>query len=39
MFGRKTKRYYEISKQQFEELQKFYRTLGYTEEQVKKLSE
>lgn len=39
MFGRKTKRYYEMSKQQFEELQQFYRTLGYTEEQVKKLSE
>lgn len=39
MFGKKSKQYYEMSKQQFEELQQFYRTLGYTEEQVKKLSQ
>ena len=39
MFGRKAKRYYEMSRQQFEELQHFYETLGYDKSQVKKLSE
>lgn len=38
MFGNKTKAYYEMSKEQFEELKRFYETLGYNEKQVKALT-
>lgn len=38
MFGKKSKQYYEMSKEQFEEIRQFYITLGYTGQQADKLS-
>ncbi len=38
MFGKKSKQYYAMSKEQFEEMKCFYETLGYSEKQVKALT-
>lgn len=37
MFGGKVTTYYRMSEEQFEEMKKFYETLGYNKKQVKKL--